>query len=251
MTPLCPTWKKSIKKKSLEQNTPRSFRVEGSQEVKHSCRTSQPFLEFFAFCGTLIGRYHQTATTTMRFTAALCLLAAASSCEAFTTSTSRPVVRVVPPSTLSSAPRQRSLAFGTTPLFSTKDKSSSKKKDSSSVSYFEAPTSNRIQSDPIPYSELTIGVLKEVFPGENRVSQTPDTVNSLVSAGFNVIVQSGGACVCFRVACWLCNSTLTHSFLSTFLFHQFEHFLCVRLLLCCLLCDSTLTSLSNLNTSTS
>jgi len=181
----------------------------------------------------------------MRFTAALCLLAAASFCEAFTSWTSRPAVRVVPPSTFSSAPRQRSLAFGTTPLFSTKEKSSS------SVSYFEAPASNRIKSDPIPYSELTIGVLKEVFPGENRVSQTPDAVKSLVSAGFNVIVQSGGACVCFRVACWLCNSTLTHSFLSTFLFHQFEHFLCVRLLLCCLLCDSTLTSLSNLNTSTS
>lgn len=44
---------------------------------------------------------------------------------------------------------------------------------------------------PIPYSELTIGIVKETFKGENRVSQTPDSVRGLVKAGFTVIVESG------------------------------------------------------------
>ena len=48
----------------------------------------------------------------------------------------------------------------------------------------------------IPYSELTVGVLKENFPGENRVSQSPDSVHALTKAGFNVVVQSGGTFFC-------------------------------------------------------
>jgi Alanine dehydrogenase/PNT, N-terminal domain len=44
----------------------------------------------------------------------------------------------------------------------------------------------------IPYEELTIGVLKETFPGEKRVSQSPDSVSSLVKSGFKVVVQLGG-----------------------------------------------------------
>jgi len=44
---------------------------------------------------------------------------------------------------------------------------------------------------PTPYSELTIGIVKETFKGENRVSQTPDSVRGLVKAGFTVIVESG------------------------------------------------------------
>lgn len=44
----------------------------------------------------------------------------------------------------------------------------------------------------IPYKELTIGVLKETFAGEKRVSQSPDSVSFLVKAGFNIAVQSGG-----------------------------------------------------------
>lgn len=43
----------------------------------------------------------------------------------------------------------------------------------------------------IPYSELTIGILKETFPGENRVSQTPDSVRSLVKEGLTVVVEAG------------------------------------------------------------
>lgn len=46
----------------------------------------------------------------------------------------------------------------------------------------------------IPYAELTIGVLKETFAGENRVSQTPDSVANLIKAGFTVLVQAGGMC---------------------------------------------------------
>lgn len=52
-------------------------------------------------------------------------------------------------------------------------------------------TGSKILGQPIPYSELTIGVLKETFQGENRVSQTPDSVQSLVKAGFTVIVEAG------------------------------------------------------------
>jgi len=43
----------------------------------------------------------------------------------------------------------------------------------------------------IPYSELTIGVVKETYEGENRVSQSPESVKSLTSAGFNVVVEKG------------------------------------------------------------
>ena len=54
---------------------------------------------------------------------------------------------------------------------------------------------NRVETslfDGVPYEELTIGVLKEDLEGENRVSQTPDTVRNLVKAGFNVVVEKDG-----------------------------------------------------------
>lgn len=43
----------------------------------------------------------------------------------------------------------------------------------------------------IPYSSLTIGVVKETVPLEDRVVQAPGSVATLVKAGFNVNVQSG------------------------------------------------------------
>lgn len=46
--------------------------------------------------------------------------------------------------------------------------------------------------DGVPYEELTIGVLREDLEGENRVSQTPDSVRNLVKAGFTVIVEQDG-----------------------------------------------------------
>jgi NAD(P) transhydrogenase len=45
-----------------------------------------------------------------------------------------------------------------------------------------------------------VGVLRERFPGENRVSQSPDSVASLVKAGFNVVVEAGGACAFFSLS---------------------------------------------------
>eukprot|EP00978_Attheya_sp_CCMP212_P023740 scaffold73313_cov47-Attheya_sp.AAC.1 len=55
---------------------------------------------------------------------------------------------------------------------------------------FKVGTS-KIMGKKVPYEEITIGVIKETFPNENRVSQTPDNVSLLRKAGFQVVVQSG------------------------------------------------------------
>jgi hypothetical protein len=70
-----------------------------------------------------------------------------------------------------------------------KQSKTSKKVDATFQNVDAAP---KILGEPIPYSELTVGVLKETFPGERRVSQTPDSVRNLVKAGFTVLVQAGG-----------------------------------------------------------
>ncbi len=57
---------------------------------------------------------------------------------------------------------------------------------------FSAEPQSQILGEPIPYEKLTIGVVKEDFPGENRVALSPDAVELLVKAGFHVAVQSGG-----------------------------------------------------------
>ena len=44
---------------------------------------------------------------------------------------------------------------------------------------------------PIPYAELTVGVIKETAPLERRVAQSPDSVAMLTKAGFKVVVESG------------------------------------------------------------
>jgi len=76
-------------------------------------------------------------------------------------------------------------------LFATIPKNDERQQEK--VSSFEKSSpSNKILGQPIPYSELTIGVIKETYPGENRVSQSPDSVRALVKAGFNVMVQAGG-----------------------------------------------------------
>eukprot|EP00013_Stygamoeba_regulata_P021548 CAMPEP_0177645914 /NCGR_PEP_ID=MMETSP0447-20121125/9499_1 /TAXON_ID=0 /ORGANISM="Stygamoeba regulata, Strain BSH-02190019" /LENGTH=1173 /DNA_ID=CAMNT_0019148421 /DNA_START=167 /DNA_END=3688 /DNA_ORIENTATION=- len=44
----------------------------------------------------------------------------------------------------------------------------------------------------IPYSELSVGVPREVWPGERRVAQTPESVKKLLESGFaEVVVESG------------------------------------------------------------
>ena len=55
----------------------------------------------------------------------------------------------------------------------------------------ELSTKN-ILGKPIPYEDLTIGILKESYPGENRVSVAPESVKLLIDAGLNVVVESGG-----------------------------------------------------------
>ena len=57
---------------------------------------------------------------------------------------------------------------------------------------FTGDVPSKILGGKIPYSELTIGVLKETYPGENRVSVAPESAKALVDAGFSVVVESGG-----------------------------------------------------------
>ena len=55
---------------------------------------------------------------------------------------------------------------------------------------------SKIEGEPIPYEKLTIGIMKETFPGENRVSITPESAERLVNAGFHVVVEVGGESHC-------------------------------------------------------
>ena len=57
---------------------------------------------------------------------------------------------------------------------------------------FESTETNMLLGQPIPYNELTIGVMKETYKGENRVSLSPDAVGLLTKAGLDVVVESGG-----------------------------------------------------------
>lgn len=92
----------------------------------------------------------------------------------------------------------------TTPVYATIDKESEALSDSVSDAFNKDDDDDQAELkklfSPIPYSELTIGVVKETFQGENRVSQTPDSVKGLINAGFTVVVQSGGKIVniCFE-----------------------------------------------------
>ena len=72
-----------------------------------------------------------------------------------------------------------------------KDETDEIKKDVVADLFSAAPKS-QILGEPIPYEKLTIGVVKEEYPGENRVALSPDAVQLLVKAGFHVAVQSGG-----------------------------------------------------------
>lgn len=48
-------------------------------------------------------------------------------------------------------------------------------------------------STPIPYEDLVVGVPKETFDGERRVSVTPTVVQQLLKAGFRKVVVQAGA----------------------------------------------------------
>ena len=43
----------------------------------------------------------------------------------------------------------------------------------------------------VPYSQLTIGVPKEIHEGERRVALSPDAAKQLTKQGFNVVVEAG------------------------------------------------------------
>lgn len=74
---------------------------------------------------------------------------------------------------------------------SSKESSSSERKEPKRSSGPNEHIS-RDWTQPIAYEQLTIGVVKESLDGENRVSQTPDSVQGLVKAGFTVLVEAGG-----------------------------------------------------------
>lgn len=99
-----------------------------------------------------------------------------------------PQLRVVVPSQTSSYRRIKSWA----PQYATKPEKAEQEAVATNAPSFLGSTKAKIWSQPIPYEKLTIGVLKETFPGENRVSQTPDSIRSLVKEGFTVVVQAGG-----------------------------------------------------------
>lgn len=87
----------------------------------------------------------------------------------------------------------------TTQLYSTlednkqQQEQSSEEKEKKSFDPSDAFANNKnLLGNPIPYTDLTIGVLKESYPGENRVSVAPDSVKMLVDAGLSVVVESGG-----------------------------------------------------------
>ena len=92
----------------------------------------------------------------------------------------------------------RNNAVRNTSVYSTASKNSDVSSTSVSFDDIESHHSSSLLQNKIhrkvaiPYEELTIGVLKETFVGEKRVSQSPDSVSSLVKSGFNVAVQSGG-----------------------------------------------------------
>ena len=65
----------------------------------------------------------------------------------------------------------------------------------------EQPSTKNILGSSIPYEDLTIGILKESYPGENRVSVAPESVKLLIDAGLNVVVESGGELYLECVVC--------------------------------------------------
>jgi len=46
-------------------------------------------------------------------------------------------------------------------------------------------------SQPSPEPAVTVGVLKETTPGEQRVAVVPESVPALARAGVRVLVESG------------------------------------------------------------
>jgi H+-translocating NAD(P) transhydrogenase subunit alpha len=48
-----------------------------------------------------------------------------------------------------------------------------------------------ISAEALPKNSLTVGIPKEIYPGECRVAATPETVKTLRKLGFEVLIESG------------------------------------------------------------
>lgn len=107
-------------------------------------------------------------------------------------------------------------------LFLGKDLDEATKKRDTTSDAFLSNESTKDWKKPIPYTELTIGVLKETYPGENRVSQTPDSVQNLVKAGFTVVVESGGKLMPSRRLSYKFNTMYSPAFTRCFTSTQLE-----------------------------
>jgi Alanine dehydrogenase/PNT, N-terminal domain len=58
-------------------------------------------------------------------------------------------------------------------------------------SLFDTVSGQKCQwTEALPYTQLTIGVPREITQNENRVSQTPESISILLKQGFKVIVES-------------------------------------------------------------
>jgi hypothetical protein len=169
-------------------------------------------------------------TTTLVSVAWLCALWVASVrsgllCQAFTTPqqqrTTSSLIAYPPTARLQ---RRHHFALGATTLPRKNEEppaSSTATAASSSSEPFQtkaasssSSSTNKIALDTaIPYPNLTIGVWKETYPpSENRVAQSPDSVASLVAAGFSVVVQAGGTygiySVILGVILWFCGDVV-------------------------------------------
>ncbi len=101
----------------------------------------------------------------------------------------------IPHNGLSTTPSPFKYASIETPLFSTIS-DSKKGADTTTKKYdpsddFTGQSPSKILREKVPYSDLTVGVLKETFQGENRVSIAPDSAKMLVNAGMSVVVETG------------------------------------------------------------
>jgi NAD(P) transhydrogenase len=58
---------------------------------------------------------------------------------------------------------------------------------------FHCTTPNRQDATGIPYSSLTVGVPREIYPGERRVSLTPQNAALLRKKGFSKVLVENNA----------------------------------------------------------
>jgi H+-translocating NAD(P) transhydrogenase len=123
----------------------------------------------------------------MKIQVSLALLSLCGTVQGFSSSSLRTAHMIRP---LVSTKPSKVIVYSTAEEKKTKDVTSNDEGPASK--FLDDPNAPDLLGEPIPYSALTIGVLKETFPGENRVSQTPDSVHALVKEGFTVVVESGG-----------------------------------------------------------